>query len=119
MFELCLRQEGTRPSKSQVFGISFRFSKARRFFTVFSISGGMVYRKAAGIQIFREKKFDGKRLRFLVYEEFYSIPNNNYGQESATTRYRFYRFNIKVYKDEIIGIARKVKFPQSCQKARP
>ena len=68
--------------------------------------------KPLGFKFFREKKFGGKRLLFLVYEEHSIVFLITITDKKAQQRdIDFIVSNLKVYKDEINNITRGVKPP--------
>lgn len=67
--------------------------------------------KPLGYSFFREKKFDGKRLLFLVYEEhkcvFLVTITNKKAQQHEID---LIKANLDVYRDELENILRELKF---------
>ena len=63
--------------------------------------------KPLGYRSFREKKFDGKRLLFLIYEEHFIIFLVTITDKKTQQRdIDFIVSHLKVYKDEIDKLAR-------------
>ncbi|MBI2583225.1 MAG: hypothetical protein HYW25_01030 [Candidatus Aenigmarchaeota archaeon] len=65
--------------------------------------------KPLGYRFFREKKFDGRRLLFLVYEEHFVVFLVTITDKKAQQRdIDFIVSNLKVYKEEIDKILREL-----------